>query len=332
MLKRISNSTQTLATIAAPAVGTAIDMHKVKTLGAQIAITVNTPSAKTFADGTAQVQVIDFVADVSGSLNSTYFLLNSINSVTGAVKGFYVWFNINSAGVDPLVAGRTAIPITGATNASGTTLAAAVKTALDALTNDFSTSGASTVHLTVNNANPGAVTAAADGTAATGFTFNTPSTAGVNSKVNPVLNTISITAHGYPSGLKLQASSSGTLPAGLSTSTDYFVILVDANTIQLASSLSNAQAGTAIDITGYGTNSATGTLTPTTLAGGSVQLQKSNDGITFVNDGSSVSVAASGTYWLEKTDPTAAYMCISYSLTAGSFSASSIICLNGEIN
>jgi microcystin-dependent protein len=66
-------------------------------------------------------------------------------------------------------------------------------------------------------------------------------------------NNGTFTAHGYTkSGTKVRLSS-GTL-TGLSTSTDYFVIYVDANTLAFATTRANALAGTKIAISG--TNSA----------------------------------------------------------------------------
>lgn len=64
-------------------------------------------------------------------------------------------------------------------------------------------------------------------------------------------------------GMKVRATTTGALPTGLALATDYFVIRVDATTIKLASSLANAIAGTAIDITaiGSGTHTLTHTLT-----------------------------------------------------------------------
>lgn len=330
MLKTLNNTTQTLATIGAPANGAAISLLRAKTFSAQCNITVNTPAAKTFADGTVQVQTVATANDVSGSLNSKYFTLNSINTTTGALKGFYVWFNINSAGVDPAVPGKTAIPITGATNVTAATLATSIRSALNALTGDFAATGSS-ANVIITNVNPGLVAAAADGTAATNFTFNAPSTPGVNSAVNPVLNTITITSHGYSTGLIVQGTSTGTLPGGLSTSTNYYAVIVDANTIKLASSLANAQAGTAIDITDYGSNTSTGTFTATALATGTVQLNKSDDNVNWVTEGSTVSVTATGSYWLEKVDPTALYMRVAYSLASGSFSSNTVILIQGEI-
>lgn len=83
------------------------------------------------------------------------------------------------------------------------------------------------------------------------------------------------TTHGWVTGRKVDATSSGTLPAGLSA-TSYYVIVVSSTTIKLASSLANAQAGTEVDITaaaGGGTH----TLTPTALSTASIKLQGSLD-------------------------------------------------------
>lgn len=59
-------------------------------------------------------------------------------------------------------------------------------------------------------------------------------------------------------------TSSGTVVTGLVASTTYYVIRATATTIQLASSLSNALAGTAINLTGTGTGTHTLTQTLTT--------------------------------------------------------------------
>lgn len=54
-----------------------------------------------------------------------------------------------------------------------------------------------------------------------------------------------------------QVSSSGTLPAGLTAATNYWVIKLDADTFKFASTLANAMAGTAVDITDAGTGTHT---------------------------------------------------------------------------
>lgn len=71
------------------------------------------------------------------------------------------------------------------------------------------------------------------------------------------------TAHGWNTGDgPIQfTNSGGALPAGISALTDYFVIKVDADHFKIATTLTNALAGTNVDITGNGTG--TNTATPT---------------------------------------------------------------------
>ena len=65
----------------------------------------------------------------------------------------------------------------------------------------------------------------------------------------------------YPSnilvGTRVRLTTSGTLPGGLATATDYYVIKVSDTTFSLATSYANAVAGTAIDITSAGTGTQT---------------------------------------------------------------------------
>lgn len=71
---------------------------------------------------------------------------------------------------------------------------------------------------------------------------------------------ITQTAHGLATGDRLFLTTTGTLPTGLSASTEYFAIRVDADTFELATTLANAIAGTQIDITaaaGGGTHTVT---------------------------------------------------------------------------
>lgn len=60
-----------------------------------------------------------------------------------------------------------------------------------------------------------------------------------------------------PTGTPIVFSSTGTAPAGLTAGTVYYAIRQSATTIKVATSLANAQAGTAIDITGQGTGTHT---------------------------------------------------------------------------
>lgn len=74
-------------------------------------------------------------------------------------------------------------------------------------------------------------------------------------------NSVNIAGHTFVTLDKVQLSSSGTLPAGLALTTDYWIIAYDANNIQFASSVANAIAGTEVDITGAA-GGGTHTITP----------------------------------------------------------------------
>ncbi len=116
----------------------------------------------------AEVQNITFVADVAGSLNSTFFTFNN----AGNVNGYYVWFNINSAGVDPAPAGLTGIAVAGATGVTAANLATAAIAAINtaAPVGVVASAGASG-HVILTNTQLGSVTAAANGTASPGFSY-----------------------------------------------------------------------------------------------------------------------------------------------------------------
>lgn len=117
------------------------------------------------------VQTIVVRADVAGNLNNKYFYLNSANSGVG----YYVWFNVNGAGVDPAIAGRTGVPVAIATGAIAADVGAAVTTAVTALA-EFDAAGTTTV--TVTNSAGGPFTPMSDA-GLTGFTFAVTAPTGV---------------------------------------------------------------------------------------------------------------------------------------------------------
>lgn len=67
------------------------------------------------------------------------------------------------------------------------------------------------------------------------------------------------TGHGLVSGQKIQLTTTGSLPTGLSANTTYWVTVIDANTFNLSTSLANAQSATFINTSGTqsGTHTAT---------------------------------------------------------------------------
>lgn len=135
-------------------------------------------------------------------------------------------------------------------------------------------------------------------------------------------------SHGYKNGLKVQVSTTTTLPGGLSAVTDYYVIYLSASTFSLATSAANALAGTAIDITDAGTG--THTVTPQALAGGNVKLQGSQDGTTYVDLGVSSNITTTANFIFEKVDPTFDYVRAVYTLTGGQISVSQNLLVKGE--
>lgn len=126
---------------------------------------------------------------------------------------------------------------------------------------------------------------------------------------------ITITSHGFVTGLKVALTTDGELPGGLSA-TDYYVIKVSDNTIKLAASYAAAIAGTAEDITsaaGGGTH----TLTPATLSG-AIKLQTSIDGSTFVDlADQTVSFTSTGSKIFNLVDRYERVVRVVYTHTAG---------------
>ena len=112
---------------------------------------------------------IQCVADSNKSLQNKYFIIYKANDATG----YYVWFNVNSEGADPLVAGKTAVPVALATNATAATVAAAIKVALNAVaTTPFAASDTlGNGALIVENTATGPTTNTANGVASPGFTY-----------------------------------------------------------------------------------------------------------------------------------------------------------------
>ena len=97
-----------------------------------------------------------------------------------------------------------------------------------------------------------------------------PASKGFNADTNVVVGEsgyITITNHYFSTGTKvIYDTNGGTTLTGLTTNTDYYVIVVDNNIIRLASSLADAQNGTAITISAK-PSSETHTLITANLSG-----------------------------------------------------------------
>lgn len=135
------------------------------------------------------------------------------------------------------------------------------------------------------------------------------------------------TAHGLTTGLKVQATTAGTLAVPLALATDYYVIRVSADYFALATSFANAVAGTRIAITNVGVTSTT--LTAVALAGASVTFQGSNDGTNWTDLQAATSITVTGSVLYEKTNVGYQYLKVVKALTAGSVDLSARVCLVG---
>lgn len=234
-------------------------------------------TAKTAVTGTSEVATFTFVA--KASCTSGDFAV--ITDTNGDKWGFAI--DKTGSAPEPTSALWTSIAAGKKVNIdiSGATTDANVATAIQAAFSALSGISAvitvgSSVGATVpcthvyrkNVAN--AAVYQSDGSATpTSMTVAT-SPAGIDTAVDVTANTITFTAHGLYTGRAVALSiGGGSLPAGLSATT-YYVVVVDANTIKFATSLANAEAGTVVDITDYGTASNTMTITPSAVLGAQV--------------------------------------------------------------
>lgn len=152
--------------------------------------------------------------------------------------------------------------------------------------------------------------------------------------VDTTADTITIVAHGFLTGEVGQFTTDDTLPTGLSLSTDYYVIKVDADTIKVASSLNNANSGTPVNITAQG--SGNDTFTPVALATCSVKLQKSNNNSDWSDETAitgqdvvTVTITTTGQIWLEKTCPKAKFYRLAYAIAKGKLTVTTRMCGRG---
>lgn len=118
----------------------------------------------------------------------------------------------------------------------------------------------------------------------------------VAADVNTTNNTIDYTSHPYNTGARaVLTNSGGALPAHTPPTTDagtgvvfYYIIDDGANTIKLASSLANALAGTAIDLTDAGSGTSTISLVmKTKFSSNKFSGNEASDGITLEPTGTS---------------------------------------------
>lgn len=77
---------------------------------------------------------------------------------------------------------------------------------------------------------------------------------------------ITWTGHGLSSGDRIQLTTTGSLPTGLTASTTYWITVIDANSFKVSSSFANLQAGTFINTSSAGSGTHTATNWSITIA------------------------------------------------------------------
>ncbi len=216
-----------------------------------------TPAYSTATQVKAAVDAsVAAAALVDVSITGTAGNNQQINAGTSLANGFG-----GTAGNEEVVVTGTAIKVYIET---GVSTANQVKTAVNA-----KAAATALIDLTGAGVTAQVVTAAAPLATGTDNDF-TKST-----ETNP--NRITILTHGLATGSKVALTTGGSLPTGLAAQ-DYYAIYIDANTIKLASSVLNAQAGTAVAITGDGTGAHQLTPAATTAA---IKVQWSVDNVIF---------------------------------------------------
>lgn len=179
---------------------------------------------------------------------------------------FAIWLDIDAAGTAPTgalyVAADTAIEVNVLGADTAAQVAAKVRTALlanEEWTARFTTSVVTVATFTITQISTGAVDnpapkSANDGGA--GSITISVTTAGSDGDVTLASNQIAESSHGFSTADRVYLAASVDPPAGLASGI-YFIISVDANNYKLAETQAKALAGTAVDITDYGSGTNT---------------------------------------------------------------------------
>jgi hypothetical protein len=324
--KNIIQFTESLGAVSAATSSEVLDIKGGQVLSCQAVNDVAT--AKTFDSGGAEVDTATF-PDKATIGAGDYIVINDTAGLSWAIAA-------DKDGDDPEPTGAiwTAIPaarkaqvdLTAAT--TDAEVAAAFEVAFNALTDVPFTAADSTADVAFTQDLYGVVAAPsvhnADDSGAGTITV-VVTDAGVASEVDVDASTMTIPGHDFTTGLEVALTDTGTSPAPLTT-TDYYVIVVDANTIQLAETEEDALDGTFIELEDQGSDENVTTLTPAAISGASIKLQKTNDPETaagrasnWVDEGSATNITADSSVFMEKVDPAGAWYRATIAISAGSF-------------
>ncbi len=215
---------------------------------------------KTFTAGTAEVFDAVWPATAAATQGDNL----SVRAQDGTT--YDLWLDIDAAGVVPTGALYLAATnkikvsiITGGTAAQNAAIARAAVVANAAWVADFTTSAVTVDTFTVTHINGGGVInpvpKSSDDLGAGSITISV-TTAGTDGGVDVAGDDITSSSHGFATGAPVIYVATSPV-GGLTSGTTYYVIVVDANTLALATTQIDAFAGTAIAITspGIGTHS-----------------------------------------------------------------------------
>ena len=223
--------------------------------------------AKTALTGVSAVQTATFAA-LADTDPSDHIVITDTNGNLWGISLDTTGSDLEPTGAvwASIAAGRK-VHVNISAQTTGADVAAAVETAFDALTGVGSVittadTGADLAFTHVFRAPVAALATYNEDESDVGTTTVAETTAGILTSVDITANSVAVVAHGWQTGRLVALSiSGGSLPTGLSA-TNYYVIRVNDNAIKFASSLANAEAGTAVDITDYGTAAQTMTMAP----------------------------------------------------------------------
>ena len=203
--------------------------------------------------------VATFADGVASNLNSKYFTYVTRNSGGASTNSRYVWFNVNSEGVDP-APGGTGIAVALSAGASANTVASGVRTEL-AADNKVAITGA-TSHAIITNLYMGTATDAANGAASPGFSYSI--TQGVASNNLDNYFTLFTAEDGTKYYVWFNVNSEGTDPAVASATAVPIAVAIGAS----ASTIATAVAAALDALAGFVSAAVSATVTITNAAAG----------------------------------------------------------------
>jgi hypothetical protein len=295
-----------------------IDLDGLQAISVQLNYSDAAPAVKTFNSLTLEVQTVTF-PDFATIVDRDYVVVYNAAGTSYAVYADKTGTSIAPTGAAYLAATyKVKANISGATTVTNVTdIFETAFNTLTGFTTSITTSGTTTLILTqvaqgpVTNPVPRAFDDATAGTI-TGV----QTTAGVTSNIDLTTDYITIAAHPYVTGTKVALTTAGGLPTG-TTATNYWVIKIDANTIQLAASLVASAAGTKVNMTTEGTGQHT--LTAAASTSNVFKLQSSNDGSNWTDvSGKTVTIATTtGIAQFDIDRPAYRYLNLLYTPSAG---------------